>query len=204
MMSIDELKTLHTDTIDEIAPYLLGRGISVEGAKKALLFKCPEDGSQYASRLGIPYLQYSLSGDWHCLMVKYRALGDKEPRYLTDKGSFMGSTAVYAGYKLLYHDRVLCVEGELEAVLLNQMGYPTVALAGTSGASPENLALLSIPSELVLMPDNDEPGAGLAKKIRDAIPGVRVLELPEGCKDFGEFYTGKKEVAEAWLKKRFC
>lgn len=75
--------------------------------------------------------------------------------------------------------RVYIVEGEKDADALHYRNRYATTLSGGAAApwKPEYLPLLE-GTEVVILPDNDEPGQKHAQKLREAIPGSRIVDLP--------------------------
>ena len=103
-------------------------------------------------------------------------------------------------------DHLLLVEGEADALLANQMGFP--ALSGTLGAggwSPRNTEDLAGLPRLTLLYDADEAGRKGAKaRARDlagTVPDIRIATLPPGMgKDLTEWVMDGGGTAEALAK----
>lgn len=84
------------------------------------------------------------------------------------------------------------VEGEPASVSVRSCGLQAVAVPGANGWRPEFAQRLA-GFRLVLLPDADGPGRGLAERVVRAVPNVRVVELEQGDtgRDVGDW------VAEA-------
>ena len=99
-------------------------------------------------------------------------------------------------------DHLLLVEGEADALLANQLGFP--ALTGTLGAGgwrPQNTLDLAGLSRLTILYDSDDAGRKGAKaRARDlagTIPDIRIAALPPGLgKDLTEWVVDAGATAE--------
>ena len=80
------------------------------------------------------------------------------------------------------HNRVFIVEGEKDVDRLAALGLVATTNAGGSGKWPAELSEHLAGCDVVLLPDNDEPGRGHAERVARALAGVaasiRVVELP--------------------------
>ena len=108
--------------------------------------------------------------------------------------------------QVLYHLRevieapiVFLVEGEKDADTLRQHGFVATTNAGGAKARwlPDYNDTLR-GREVIIIPDNDEPGWRRAKIIAQALLGaairIRVLDLPQDTKDISDWFgTGHSE-----------
>jgi DNA primase len=77
------------------------------------------------------------------------------------------------------------VEGHFDWLLLKQWGYPAIALGGTSIPAYNLIPLKS--RQVVIVPDNDDPGMKAAQSLHDKLPGSIILDYAQwGAKDVGE------------------
>lgn len=88
---------------------------------------------------------------------------------------------------LLTADLVVVVEGELDAICVDQMGLTSVGYPGTAmwKANPHWRWCFDSCSEVIVVADGDEQGrkaaVGVAESLRSTIPGdVHVVTLPDG------------------------
>jgi DNA primase len=81
--------------------------------------------------------------------------------------------------------RVFVVESSFDAIRLDQVGIPAVATLG-AGISNEQIELLRRSfDDIVIIPDNDDAGESMYRKMLKLIPYAQVLPL-SGVKDVGE------------------
>lgn len=160
--------------------YLISRGITTETARRFRLGCDPQTG-----RLTIPYL--SPAGPWH---VKYRCIAhDNCKQVHADKYSYDPGSGqhLYNASTLLDAERVVVVEGELDAVTAEQAGVPAVAFPGAQTWQRNTHWRWCFDSciEITVVADGDEPGrkaAGVvAESLRRAVQAdVDVAVLPDG------------------------
>ncbi len=182
-----------------------------------------QDGSMYdrfRNRLMFPI--HDESG--RIIAFGGRALAaEDEPKYLNSP-----ETAIYKKSRVLYNlhrakeairkeDRVILVEGYMDAIGVSAAGFPgVVASCGTSLTSDQIQALTRHSRHMVMNFDPDPAGANATEKRIDALlqegMQVRILELDGGldpdeyCKDRGaEAYAEKLRQAKGyfhWLADR--
>ena len=112
-----------------------------------------------------------------------------EPKYLYSKG-LKKSKVLFGGYKIERCPFVCITEGTLDAMWLEQNGYPAVAILGAHLSNTQQELLVQLPTdELVLCLDNDEAGqiglnAAMACISERSV--VSYVQLPNGFKDVQE------------------
>ena len=112
-----------------------------------------------------------------------------EPKYLYSKG-LKKSKVLFGGYKIERCPFVCITEGTLDAMWLEQNGYPAVAILGAHLSKAQQELLIQLPTdELVLCLDNDEAGqiglnAAMACISERSV--VSYVQLPNGFKDVQE------------------
>ena len=98
---------------------------------------------------------------------------------------------------------LLLVEGEPDALLANQLGFPAVSgTGGAGGWSPRGTRELEGVGRITILYDADEAGRkgakARAKDLSGTIPDVRIAELPAGLgKDLTEWIVEGGGTAEA-------
>lgn len=95
---------------------------------------------------------------------------------------------------------IVLLEGVLDALYLNSMGYKTVAVGGTSLSTTQIEALQKAGTkELLLALDMDETGQSSTERIIKSLAGsslrAYVISLPEGYKDADELVREKGSEA---------
>lgn len=177
-----------------VRSYLDRRGLTAETITRFRLGANPENG-----RLTIPFL--NPAGAWS---VKQRCVDhdDCKPihpdKYINDPGA---GVHLYNAQTLLTAERVVLVEGELDAITVEQIGFPAVAYPGVNNWQKWFRWTFDSVDEVVVVGDGDEPGRKAANSVteslRSAISGdVRAVILPDG-EDTNSFVL--KYGAEAYL-----
>ncbi|MBS1960081.1 MAG: hypothetical protein JST80_11450 [Bdellovibrionales bacterium] len=94
------------------------------------------------------------------------------------------------------HDPIIIVEGEKCAEYLTDWGYRTTTFVGGSNGWKSHYISYLKGKEVIILPDNDEPGLNFAQVIYESltnIANVRVVQLPG---------LGTSEDVVDWLKNR--
>jgi DNA primase len=181
--------------LDEVAPYLEGRGITKE---TALMFrlgfvKNPEAGHEpYLGKLAIPYLTPSGVID-----IRFRSLsGDNGPKYLSRPGA---STHIFNVAALNTDSDVLVIcEGEIDTMIATQVGFAAVGLPGANNWKPFYSRVLADWEKIMLFCDGDNAGKEMAKTITRELDNVFPIFMPENC-DVNDVYLA--EGAEGLHKR---
>lgn len=117
--------------------------------------------------------------DWKLVGMKFRKLVGKDFWYT--KG-FAKSKYLFGEVRINEKKRLFVVEGELDAIKVQQYGYPAVAIMGTA-LSKSQEKLLSEYKTIVLCMDNDEAGReatkSIGRKLRKEMK-VKYMLLPKG------------------------
>jgi DNA primase len=181
--------------LDEVAPYLEGRGITKE---TALMFrlgfvKNPEAGHEpYQGKLAIPYLTPSGVID-----IRFRSLNaDSGPKYLSRPGA---STHIFNVAALNTDSDVLVIcEGEIDTMIATQVGFAAVGLPGANNWKPFYTRVLADWEKIMLFCDGDNAGKEMAKTITRELDNVFPIFMPDNC-DVNDVYLA--EGAEGLHKR---
>lgn len=134
------------------AEYLRSRGLlhsTIERFNLGYVAKPAPGHARYRGRISIPYSD----GLGRERGIRYRSLpGGQDPRYLATKG-FDHLFAVRASD----HPVVYITEGEIDAMILWQMGLRAVAVPGTQAWKDHYRLLFRNCDEVVICFDSDEP-----------------------------------------------
>lgn len=172
-------------------PYFTGRGLSDETVRRFGLVV--ENG----------YAVLPVFVDGVCRSVCRRAIDPAvEPRYQNSRGAMQlwNSAAMErAAGKALF-----VTEGIFDALSLEELGFPAVALCGAANTGRLMQALdarEAKPERVILAGDSDAAGQGMNGKLREQLTtrGIvcSVLVLPEGCKDVNEALTQNLDALQA-------
>lgn len=172
-------------------PYFTGRGMSDETVRRFGLVV--ENG----------YAVLPVFVDGVCRSVCRRAIDPAvEPRYQNSRGAMQlwNSAAMErAAGKALF-----VTEGIFDALSLEELGFPAVALCGAANTGRLLQALdarEAKPERVILAGDSDAAGQGMNGKLREQLTArgiaCEVLALPEGCKDVNEALIKDREELKA-------
>lgn len=163
--------------------WLLGRGLEAATIQSASL------GWDAARRsIVMPYF----NPDGTVRSYRWRNM-NREPKYESQKGGRVHLYNVVATRE----PRVWICEGEFDALLLCQLGYPAVGVAGTQNFKPEWKYLFVHCDEVSIVFDGDDAGRTASRKITGHlapyVTKLRMIQMPDE-KDVTDLY---KENAEA-------
>ena len=127
------------------------------------------------------------------LSVQGRYMGNEDkPRFRFPRGSHVGMYNKPVIRRLKPGDELWISEGPSDCWALLSAGHKAVAIPSATSLTKADISLLreGLPEgvSLHMYPDNDEPGMKLFEDLKRWFPQLRGHVLPEGCKDFGEFY----------------
>ena len=179
--------TNYEQNLDEILPYLMGRGITEETARTFRLgfVKEPEIGHEpYIGKLSIPYLTPAGPID-----LRFRSIVmDNGPKYLSRPGA---TTHIYNVQALYEESEVLAIcEGELDTVVATQAGFNAVGLPGANNWKPFYARVLADWGKIVLLCDGDNAGREMAKNLSRELDNVFPVFMPEGA-DVNDVYLNE-------------
>ncbi len=112
-----------------------------------------------------------------------RRLDGREPKYL----HLSREISCLYNEEALYNKTVYLTEGIPDCISATQLGYPTVAILGSSNFKPEYLPKFSRCERINICLDGDDAGISGALKIAEAMgERARIVELPAGT-DLNEY-----------------
>ena len=172
-------------------PYFTGRGLSDEIVQRFGVVA--EDG----------YAVLPVFVEGVCRSVCRRAIDpDAEPRYQNSRGAMQlwNSAAMErAAGKALF-----VAEGIFDALSLEELGFPAVALCGAANTGRLMQALdarEAKPEKMILAGDTDAAGQGMNENLREQLSArgiaCEVLPLPGGCKDANEALVQDRAALQA-------
>lgn len=171
--------------------YLHDRGLMETTIKKYLL---GWDNERQA--LVIPYL--NALGETRKL--RYRNMhGD--PKYIWGSDGEKGAHLFHV--KATRKPQLWFTEGEFDAMLLAQMGYPSVAVPGAKLFKPEWKYLFAYCEQLTVVFDADETGMQGAQRLSgilgEVVTKFRMARLPQGM-DVTDLYLKDQAALEQLIK----
>lgn len=172
-------------------PYFIGRGLSDETVQRFGLVV--EDG----------YAVLPVFVDGVCRSVCRRAIDQAvEPRYKNSRGAMQlwnGAAIARAAMAALF-----VTEGIFDALSLEELGFPAVALCGAANTGRLMQALdtrEAKPEKMILAGDADAAGQEMNENLREQMTArgiaCEVLPLPEGCKDVNEALVQNRDALQA-------
>lgn len=166
------------------AEYLEGRGITEDTAVTARLGVVDEaihgDTEAAFQRLSIPYITRSGVVDLRFRCIRNHDCGEVGcPKYLGRPGA---SLRIYGVDDLVSAGNTIAVtEGELDCLILRQLGYPAVGLPGAESWKRHWGRLFEDFQRVVVFGDGDTAGVRFIRKFFDQFPqSTEAVQLPEG------------------------
>lgn len=169
---------------EEASEYLARRGISEEAATgaRAGVVEEPEPGhAKFKGMLAIPYLDKNNDP----LTLRFRCMEDHDHRqhghgkYMSlphDPPRMYNVRAIHQAQG----DSIHVCEGELDAVILGQLGLDAVAIPGAQSWQGYHRRMVAGFSKIWVWHDQDEAGVDLLNKITNALRQAKPVRLPGG------------------------
>jgi len=173
--------------LDLAADWLEARGIDLDHARYeglGVVVDPPAAHEQYEGRLAIPYItdfgpvnmsfrclrDHSCKDEGHGKYLKSKKLDDSMPADLYGVRAFDDAT-----------DWIGVCEGELDSLVLRQIGIPAIAIPGASNWEDHWVNVFEDLSRLYVFADADDAGQKLYERLRDklSMPVLKV-RLPKG------------------------
>ena len=179
---LESKTTQYQNNVSRGLEYLADRGISADTVVSARLGvvdeALPSDPYAAHQRLSIPYITKSGVVD-----LRYRCIRDHDcgeascPKYLGGAGS---TTRLYnVGCVDSAGSRICITEGELDALILSQLGYPAVGVPGANTWKRHWRRLFDDFTRIYVFCDGDDAGRGFRAHILAEIPTAEAVMLPE-------------------------
>jgi DNA primase len=180
----------------QVETYLHRRGFTSEVLNSFRIGTVSDDPSPaerpYRGMLSIPYI----TGNGSVVGIKYRHIDDRKPKYLCSLG-FEGRRIFNPFILTQQHRRIYITEGELDTVVLHQLGVPAIAIPGATQWSPGAARALRH-RQLVVLADGDDSGEGykLGKQICSVTEDASIV-LMQGTDVNGYFLEhGSEKLLE--------
>lgn len=184
-----QMQLLETTEGEKAIRYLASRGLNqktVESFRLGYVLTPMPGHDLYQGRLAIPYLTPA-----GITTIRYRALDDSNPKYL----SMPGDQVRIFNPAALANRKVFIAEGEIDAITAVQAGLPTVGLPGANSWIKLWKRCFRYRDVTVLV-DNDDDGSGqkMAEKMTEELYGCRIVKMPKGH-DVNSFTVANGEKA---------
>lgn len=173
----------YADHLDLAADWLEARGIDLDHARYeglGVVVDPPALHESYAGRLSIPYIT-----DHGPVKMTFRCLKDHDckeaghGKYLKEKNAGSGLYGVRSFEDAT--DWIGITEGELDSLVLRQIGIPAVAIPGASNWEDHWKNVFEDLSRVYVFSDGDDAGDKLYDKLRDKLKmPVLKVRLPRG------------------------
>lgn len=175
----------HLPTV--VVEYLRGRGFTEQVARTFRLGYVGDPllgDEDYRGRLTIPYITPSGVID-----IRYRALSDGGPKYMSRPGS---TTHLFNVVDLLEpSDYIAICEGEMDTIVASGLcGIPAVGVPGANNWKDHFPLLFSDFRRVVVLCDGDQAGREFGKRVAKEIDGALVVTMPDG-KDVNDVYLSE-------------
>lgn len=185
---------LEIDTIEKFKLGYAGGGLAshmkekgygyAELMKSGLLDKNGKDF--FFNHITIPYIS-----DGRVVQIRGRSLSDEGSRYMTPHGNKAMLFNVDAARDA---DMVVVTEGEFDAIVLDQLGYNSIGVAGANLWKDEWSGYVRKAKQVFICFDNDKAGHAGSEKVALSVGSkARVVEMPEIEDD------GKKNDITEWI-----
>ena len=161
--------------------------------------------TSWRDRQGIPWLQipyYNREGQ--LIGIQNRNLGKSPsgdlgglPRFRFPSGSQCSIYNLPVLNLLKPGDELYITEGCSDCWAMLSSGHKAIAIPSATLLSQKDIEILStlnsqLSTEFHMYPDNDTPGERLFLQLKEVLPSLVHHQLPQGCKDFSEYYLKLK------------
>lgn len=173
----EAVTTYEQGVTGDAARYLMDRGIE-EGT--ALTHRLgvvsePLPGHEgYRGMLAIPYLHRS----GHPLTIRFRRLHGDGPKYMSltgDRARIYNTAALYQAGAEIH-----VTEGEFDAMILNQIGLPSIAIPGANGWAYHYSVVLAGFSRVWVWGDPDAAGGKFVSDVSRSLRQARGVRIRGG------------------------
>jgi hypothetical protein len=176
----------------EVADRLKARGI---GLAEAVTFRVgvvadPFPGHErFRNFLSIPYL----GANGMPLSLRFRCMEEHEHRSF-GHGKYMSlkeepARVFNVGAIHRAKDELHIAEGEFDAMILNKVGFPAIAIPGAQGWAPHHRRMVAGFSRVYVWGDPDEAGAEFVGKVTRAVRNAVGVRMTKADGDVSELYA---------------
>ena len=121
------------------------------------------------------------------------------PRFRFPSGSRCGIYNLPVLNLLQPHEPLYITEGSSDCWAMLSAGHKAIAIPSATLLSKKDVEQLStlhsqLSTEFHMYPDRDEPGERLFLQLQQVLPNLEHHQLPQGCKDFGEYYLKTRQT----------
>jgi hypothetical protein len=167
----------------DAARYLLARGIAREAAvthRLGVVVDAAPGHTRFTGMLAIPYLDK----DGKALQLRFRCLEEHDHRahFHGKYNSLTGDPVRMFNVGSIHHadDEIHVCEGELDAVILNQLGLPAVAIPGAVLWRGHHRVMLAGFNRVWVWGDPDDAGADFTNKVTRSLRQAKGVNLRTG------------------------
>lgn len=136
-----------------------------------------------------PY--FDISGNIVNMQTRYLGIDKNVPRFQFLPNSSTGLFNMVIVNSISVDEKLFVSEGITDCIALLSSGRNAVAIPSATLLNDADIKLLA-PKNLYMYPDKDEAGERLYKNLSDKLNAygsmIMKLQLPEGCKDFSDYY----------------
>lgn len=176
----------------QFVAWLGNRGITQETARKFRLGYVPQNHDsepRYLDRISIPYLRPA-----GVVEIKYRLVGDDErPKYVNRPGAETKLFNTDAAFTAA--DSIIITEGELDAIILDQIGLPAIGVPGVNNFKPHFDRIFEDFDRVLVYADGDKPGHDFADELQSRL-GATPVHMPDGMDVNDVYLNGGREFLE--------
>lgn len=204
----------YAEHLDVAAEVLAARGIDLEHARSnglGVVTNPPAQHASYRGRLAIPYLTDAgpVNMSFRCLRdhkCKETVLYQKDGKDVTCVKMLKmegWNSNLYGVQSIAWADEWIAVtEGELDALVLQQLGIPAVGVPGTGNWKDHWLNIFDDFSRVYVFADSDPAGETMFKKWAARMPTQAIhAKLPKGEDVNSTFVKYGAERVMAGIKK---
>jgi DNA primase len=173
----------YAEHLDEAAEVLEARGIDLEHARSSglgLVSSPPAQHERYRGRLAIPYLTDAgpVNMSFRCIQ-DHSCKDEGHGKYMKMEG---WNANLYGVQSITWADEWIAIaEGELDALVLHQIGIPALGVPGVGNWKDHWLNIFDDFSRIYVFADSDAAGDAMFKKWAARMPTQAIhAKLPKG------------------------